>query len=92
MAHELTPGSRARSLETWLIDAAFLGLLLLAFVGMQPFAIRNPATDLEMGPYTATGGGDWVRQALLCAGVPVDRRLCALPHGLGVRARPCRPC
>lgn len=64
MAHELTsaPARPIPRLETWLIDAAFVGLLLLAFVGVQPFAIRNPATDLEMGPYTATGGGDWIRQ------------------------------
>ena len=64
MAHELTsPVARpVPRLESWLVDAAFVGLLLLAFVGVQPFAMRNPATDLEMGPYTATGGGDWVRQ------------------------------
>src|ERR1700744_1136360 len=64
MAHEM-PSAVVRPvprLESWLIDAAFVGLLLLAFVGVQPFAVRNPATDLEMGPYTATGGGDWVRQ------------------------------
>jgi O-antigen ligase len=64
MAHELTSGvARPKlRLEGWVIDAAFLGLLLLAFVGVQPFAVRNPATDLQAGPYTATGGGDWVRQ------------------------------
>jgi O-antigen ligase len=62
MAHELTATHPVPRLESWIVDAAFVGLLLLAFVGVQPFAIRNPATDLEMGPYTATGGGDWIRQ------------------------------
>jgi O-antigen ligase len=63
MAHDtLTYAPAKPRLEDWLIDAAFVGLLLLAFVGVQPFALRNPATDLQMGPYTATGGGDWVRQ------------------------------
>ncbi|HTT97995.1 MAG TPA: O-antigen ligase [Rhizomicrobium sp.] len=68
MAHDtLTYAPAKPRLEAWLIDAAFLGLLLLAFVGVQPFAERNPATDLQMGPYTATGGGDWVRQAFYAA-------------------------
>ncbi|MBV9693602.1 MAG: hypothetical protein JO261_07875, partial [Alphaproteobacteria bacterium] len=46
------------------MDAAFLAVLLLAFIGLQPFAVRNPATDLQTGPYQMTGGGDAVRQAL----------------------------
>ena len=63
MADEsLSRGLVRPRIELWIMDAAFLALLLLSFVGMQPFALRNPATDLELGPYTATGGGDWVRQ------------------------------
>jgi len=46
------------------LDAVYLGVLLLAFVGMEPFAIRNPATDLQTGPYQMTGSGDAIRQAL----------------------------
>ena len=49
------------------LDAVYLGVLLLAFVGMQPFAIRNPATDLQTGPYQMTGGGDALRQTLYLA-------------------------
>jgi O-antigen ligase len=65
MAHEsLSAGLVRPRMEPWIIDAAFLALLLLSFIGMQPFALRNPATDLEMGPYTVTGGGDAVRQSI----------------------------
>jgi O-antigen ligase len=81
MAHEsLSTGLARPRIEPWIVDAAFLALLLLSFVGMQPFAPRNPATDLEMGPYTVTGGGDTVRQAfyvlLICfiGGVAFLRR------------------
>jgi exopolysaccharide production protein ExoQ len=64
MAHDMVLGRTAgRETQSWIWDAGFLVLLLLAFVGMQPFAIRNPATDLEVGPYQATGGGDMLRQA-----------------------------
>ena len=63
MAHEALstplPASRATPM-----DAVFVALLLLAFVGMQPFALRNPATDLQTGPYQVTGSGDIVRQLL----------------------------
>jgi O-antigen ligase len=54
-------GSRLR-MEPGILGVLFVALLLLAFVGMQPFAIRNPATDLETGPYQMTGSGDSVRQ------------------------------
>jgi O-antigen ligase len=68
MAHEaLTsplPQARARF---GAMDAVFVGLLLLAFVGMEPFAIRYPATDLQTGPYQMTGGGDAIRQMLYLA-------------------------
>jgi exopolysaccharide production protein ExoQ len=72
MAHDaLSPGLARPRIEPWILDAAFLALLLLSFVGMQPFALRNPATDLELGPYTVTGGGDTLRQAfyglLICS-------------------------
>jgi O-antigen ligase len=68
MAHESlssTPsqGSRLR-IEPRILDALFIALLLLAFVGMQPFAMRNPATDLQTGPYQMTGSGDTIRQII----------------------------
>jgi exopolysaccharide production protein ExoQ len=73
MVHDAAIEGRSRAANSsWIWDAGFLVLLLLAFVGMQPFAIRNPATDLEVGPYQVTGGGDVVRQVfylLLFAGV-----------------------
>ena len=74
MANEsLNPGLARPSVMPWIVEGAFLALLLLSFIGMQPFALRNPATDLEMGPYSVTGGGDAVRQSLylvlvLCIG------------------------
>jgi len=49
------------------MDAVFVVLMLLAFVGVQPFAIRNPATDLQTGPYQMTGGGDAFRQIFYLA-------------------------
>src|SRR6476660_7504660 len=65
MAHEsLSAGLAHPRVEPWIMDAAFLALLLLSFIGMQPFALRNPATDLELGPYTVTGSGDAVRQGI----------------------------
>lgn len=61
MAHDAVTAPRLRF---GAIDAVFVALLLLAFVGMQPFAIRNPATDLQTGPYQMTGGGDSIRQVV----------------------------
>ena len=63
MAHEAasTPLARQR-FSFGIMDAVFLALLLLAFVGMQPFALRNPATDLQTSPYQMTGSGDAIRQ------------------------------
>jgi O-antigen ligase len=65
MAHEslsaAPAGSRA-GVEPRILEALFVALLLLAFVGMQPFAVRNPATDLQTGPYQMTGSGDAIRQ------------------------------
>jgi exopolysaccharide production protein ExoQ len=65
MAHEAVspPLSRPR-FSFGIMDAVFLALLLLAFVGMQPFALRNPATDLQTSPYQMTGSGDAIRQIL----------------------------
>src|ERR1700733_2910952 len=63
MAHEAvsTPLARQR-FSFGIMDAVFVALLLLAFVGMQPFALRNPATDLQTSPYQMTGSGDAIRQ------------------------------
>ncbi len=68
----------------WIMDAAFVGLLLLAFVGMEPFALRNPATDLSTGPYTATGMGDSVRQVFYIAIFVTIVTLAFLHRGLAV--------
>ena len=90
MAHEsLSTGLARPRIEPWIMDAAFLALLLLSFVGMQPFALRNPATDLEMGPYTVTGGGDWMRQAFYVLLICFIGAFAFLRRGLGmVRAVP----
>ena len=85
MAHEsLSTGLARPRIEPWILDAAFLALLLLSFIGMQPFALRNPATDLEMGPYTVTGGGDAVRQGLYLVLVLAVGGFALLRRGLGV--------
>src|SRR6185312_7061928 len=69
MAHDMVdsganpPLSRPR-FQFGAMDVVFVALLLLAFVGMQPFAVRNPATDLQTGPYQMTGSGDAIRQVL----------------------------
>jgi O-antigen ligase len=85
MANEsLSPGLARPNIAPWIVDGAFLALLLLSFIGMQPFALRNPATDLEMGPYTVTGGGDAVRQALYLVLVLCIGGFALLQRGLGV--------
>src|SRR6201999_2082001 len=68
MAHDATAAQASGArLRFGVMDAVFLGLMLLAFVGVQPFAIRNPATDLQTGPYQMTGGGDAFRQIFYLA-------------------------
>lgn len=65
MAHDaLTSPLPSARFQFGAMDAVFIALLLLAFVGMQPFAVRNPATDLQTGPYQMTGSGDAIRQVL----------------------------
>ena len=56
------PGLRlgARS-ESWLADAGYLALLLLVFVSLSPFAIREPVA-LAAGESGFAGSGDIVRQ------------------------------
>lgn len=85
MAHEsLSTGLARPRIEPWIMDAAFLALLLMSFIGMQPFALRNPATDLEMGPYTVTGGGDSIRQVLYILLVFAVGGFALFRRGLGV--------
>jgi len=85
MAHEsLSTGLARPRIEPWIMDAAFLALLLLSFIGMQPFALRNPATDLEIGPYTVTGGGDSIRQAIYLLLVLSVGCFALFKRGLGV--------
>ncbi|HEX4294313.1 MAG TPA: O-antigen ligase family protein [Rhizomicrobium sp.] len=65
MAHEaMSPSLPRPRFSFGIMDAVFVALLLLAFVGMQPFALRNPATDLQTSPYQMTGSGDAIRQIL----------------------------
>jgi O-antigen ligase len=88
MAHDglsstVPPGSHLR-IEPRILDALFIALLLLAFVGMQPFAIRNPATDLQTGPYQMTGGGDAIRQIVYLLVFATVATFAFLRRGLGV--------
>jgi O-antigen ligase len=85
MAHEsLSTGLARPRIEPWIMDAVFLALLLMSFIGMQPFALRNPATDLEMGPYTVTGGGDSIRQALYLVLILAAGCFALFRRGLGI--------
>ncbi len=43
----------------------FIALLLLGFVGVEPFAIRQPANEMPNGAtFPITGSGDAVRQVI----------------------------
>lgn len=46
-------------LAPWVAECAFVGLLLLVFVGLTPFEVREPGT---FGIGAASGGGDALRQ------------------------------
>lgn len=48
----------------WLAEAAFVAFLLLVFVGLKPFEVRDPAM---FAAGTATGAGDLMRQLLYLA-------------------------
>ena len=52
-----SPATRASS---WVEEAVFVAFLLLAFVGLSPFAPPPPA---QLGAVAATGAGDMLRQA-----------------------------
>ena len=52
--------NRARP-ATWIDEAVFLAFLLLAFVGLSPFAIQAPAVT-AFGEVGTTGAGDLARQ------------------------------
>src|SRR5271165_1383181 len=53
-------GSREQS-QSWIADAGFVVFLLLIFVGLSPFAIRDPAA-LSAGESGFSGAGDLARQ------------------------------
>jgi exopolysaccharide production protein ExoQ len=50
-------------LAPWLAETAFLALLLMVFIGIAPFATRDPAT-LAIGESGFAGAGDALRQGL----------------------------
>ncbi len=50
------------ALSPLVAEVAFVAFLLLVFVGLSPFAIRDPAT-LAAGATAANGAGDLLRQA-----------------------------
>ena len=59
------PGLGVRS-ESWLADAGYLALLLLIFVSLSPFAIRDPVA-LAAGESGFSSAGDVVRQIAFLA-------------------------
>src|SRR5690242_3474046 len=57
-------GARSeRDTASRMLEFAFAGFLLLVFVGLQPFAIRDP-NILVNGDMLAAGEGDLARQIL----------------------------
>jgi exopolysaccharide production protein ExoQ len=70
-------------LAPWAVELAFVGLLLIVFVGVTPFT--PPALTLPSGSFTAAGSGDAIRQisylsvfALILIGALQKRGLSAL--------------
>jgi len=55
-----------RAANAWIFETAFVGLLLLVFVGVTPFAVRNSA-NVTVGAGEAAGSGDMLRQLLYFA-------------------------
>lgn len=65
MAAEAIPigSAQAGAREGWFADLGYFALLLLIFVGLSPFAIRDPAA-LAAGESGFAGAGDAVRQVV----------------------------
>lgn len=64
MAHDslsMAPARANVSLPPWLLEVAFVALLLFSFVGFAPFAVRDPAL-IGHGEVGTTGSGDIIRQ------------------------------
>ena len=64
MANDGLPAGALRAglrSEPWLSQAAYVALLLLVFVGLAPFAVRD-TTALASGQDINTGAGDLARQ------------------------------
>jgi len=68
----------------WPLTAILVGLLTMVFVGVQPFQERMPATDLIMGPYQTTGGGDALRQIVYLLVFVSAMTLAFLKRGFGL--------
>ena len=66
-ADEGFAGARPRTLiAPWITETAFIGFLLLIFVSLEPFALRDPAV-LALGESGFSGAGDVWRQVLYLA-------------------------
>jgi exopolysaccharide production protein ExoQ len=64
MAHSRTiPALTRVRFAPWLAETAFVALLLMVFIGLSPFALRDPAT-LAIGESGFAGAGDATRQIL----------------------------
>ena len=73
-----------RGFATWILEPAFVALLLLIFVGLTPFAVRN-SVDTATGAANFAGAGDALRQisylttfAIILAGALTKRGLYAV--------------
>jgi exopolysaccharide production protein ExoQ len=70
-------------LAAWIVEAAFVGFLLLVFIGVTPFATRD-TVDTAIGASAAAGAGDMLRQicylgvfAIILAGALTKRGISA---------------
>jgi exopolysaccharide production protein ExoQ len=61
MANDVLSGPALRTSATWLDEAVFVAFLLLAFVGLSPFAPPPPSVN-QFGGVATTGAGDLLRQ------------------------------
>ncbi len=64
MANDGIALGRANSnqgLASWVVEAAYVGFLLLVFIGLTPFAARD-TVDTAIGASAAAGAGDVLRQ------------------------------
>ncbi len=85
MAHDLALAPPRPLIAPWLLETAFVALLLFAFVGFEPFAVRDPLV-LARGESGVTGTGDLVRQICYLTAFVIILTAAVERRGLGAFA------